>query len=174
MKSLKVIAGILLLTATAASARHDDRRTGCERGESTLKLYEKFETPFNDKYDFRVSTLEAGAAYNDDNEVLGCVMDRKPRRDDSEVKRLYECLAFDGRNYMLSTERNCEGEKRVAFLGYIYSQQEAGTMALYRCYDGYSHAAWTDSLGGQPCSGLGNAEGIIGYVLEDFSSSRRR
>ena len=129
MKSLKVIAAMLLLVSTAASARHADRGdrwdrdAECERGEVQLKLYEKFSSTFDDEYDFRVTTLGATQGYHDSDESLGCILKRKPRgrRGNAEpVKKIYECLAFNGRNFMISSNRNCEGEDRVGTLGYIY------------------------------------------------------
>ena len=99
------------------------------------------------------------------------MLTRKPRRVAS--KKVYECLAFDGRNYMLSTNRNCEGEDRVGTVGYVLSQPEQNTIALYRCFDGYTHSAWTELLGGAPCEGLGNAEGIMGYIYDDAGNDRR-
>ena len=80
MKSLKIIAALLFVFSTAANARGFDRSLDCERGEEPLKLYEKFSGLFDDDYDFRVTTAPVGQAYHDEDDVLGCILTRKPRR----------------------------------------------------------------------------------------------
>jgi hypothetical protein len=79
--------------------------------------------------------------------------------------RFYLCRMTGGQDYFSSVDQSgaCEGQTRVAMLGYIYLSAPSGmqSAALYRCNSGNSHY---DSLR-QDCEGNGTNEGRDGYVI---------
>ncbi len=70
--------------------------------------------------------------------------------------------AWPGNHTLLSFDVNCEGLINMGPVGYIWENQEAGTVALYRCASesGYDHFVSTD-----PDCESGVTEQMLGYVL---------
>ena len=151
-----IVQGIIQIREIEVTLFNPD---GCEFNcgnpdELELRRYEK--TRGDD--DFRVTTETVRDRDYFLDETLGYILAPSVRERDTTL--LYECFTA-GRDFFLSTARNCEGERKVATLGRIYTAPSRETTALYRCFDGVKHSASIY----EGCEGLGRQEAILGYIL---------
>jgi len=76
------------------------------------------------------------------------------------MQTLYGCVLTSFPTYQfVSLDPNCEGQIPGGSQGWIYSSQQSGTQALYRCRDGADHFVSPDP----GCEGWVN-EGLLGYA----------
>ena len=68
-------------------------------------------------------------------------------------------------DHMLAGDGTCEtaGYTRLRTAGWVFTNQQPGTKALYRCFDDVQQTHFASDAA--DCEGLGNQEFLLGYVL---------
>ncbi|WP_228771996.1 serine/threonine-protein kinase [Actinokineospora iranica] len=79
------------------------------------------------------------------------------------TRKLFACQVSNSEDRFTSTDQTggCEGQKTLGFLGYIFTKQVPGTIALQRCNQGGSHFDSRDPN----CEGK-TTEFTMGYLLK--------
>ncbi len=82
-------------------------------------------------------------------------------KESDDAIEIFRCKVKSGNNehYMVSTSSNCEGQTFLDSLGFVFKNNVAGTIPIYRCSNTNEHLISTDIN----CEG-GKLEFTIGYV----------
>lgn len=108
------------------------------------------------------STRLPPEGFTREEEETWLLLRHQPPTAQAATRPLYECTPGFGHNF-LSTQVGCEGTTPLGLVGYVFTTQQPGTIAMHRCRaDQAGNDHWVSASAN--CEGAQANEGVLGYA----------